>query len=154
MESTKSNTTQYDPVEIIEDVNVNASKVKSDTAVFGLHARWKLSTHPQVDSRFGGVPIIRGSIPLRDVVWRCVGVPNFGDRRLDDGFNSDFHRDDFSYLAAQPTKFFYSLKPQPSVQTGWPEACRELPEKWQLGYPCWGCLQATTSGADFYLAWQ
>jgi hypothetical protein len=34
------------------------------------------------------------SIQLRDVVWRCVGAPDFGDRRLDDGFNNDFHGGD------------------------------------------------------------
>jgi hypothetical protein len=37
------------------------------------------------------VPIIRCGIPLLDVVWRYVGVPDLGDRGFDDCFNGDFH---------------------------------------------------------------
>ena len=74
-----------------DDLCVNACKVKSEAAVFGLHARAKGAAFSELYRGGGGVPVVRCCIPLQDVFWRCVKAPDGFYGSFNGGLYAKFH---------------------------------------------------------------
>jgi hypothetical protein len=70
---------------------VGPREIEAETAVLRLHPGRKGTARTQVDLGPGGVPVIRGDVPLHDVGRRNIGVPDAGDGGGDMGFDGDGH---------------------------------------------------------------
>src|SRR3569623_1729320 len=73
------------------DVCISSGEVKTHAAVLCVHAGRERAAHAQIHRGYSGVPVIRRSVPLLDVLGSCIGEPHFIDRCGDNGFYGNCH---------------------------------------------------------------
>src|SRR3569623_2054789 len=76
---------------VLHDVCISPGEVKTHAAVLCLHACRERAAHAQIHRGRRGVPVIRRSIPLLDVLGSGIRAPYLIDGRGDNGFNGNLH---------------------------------------------------------------
>lgn len=75
---------------VVVDAAVGAFEVEAEAVVFGGHDGFEFAVDAEVVFGFGRVPIVGSLAPINDVLRFGPELPNFFDRRVDCGFDSDW----------------------------------------------------------------